>query len=180
MESKWLKLLTIGILDFLGINCSFLVRKNICCHLLDFILHSYECKVGPIFWHFYLEKWYHCLLSNWFDTNLCVWSVPYFSANVPTCEHSLWEPFAGSIGHQDFIACSSPISGGFYSFLQVSGGSSPAAGPCFSVLHDSIPGFSLGLKKLLWNNASEVGKSAIPKLWKASTITQCWCILIKF
>lgn len=113
-ESKCLKLLAMGILDFLGINCFFLVRKNICCHLLDFILHHHQCKVGPIFWLFYLEMCYHCLLQSWLDTNLCVWSVPHVSVNVPVWTLNIMQ---AQQEHCDCPACSSPVScelGGFF------------------------------------------------------------------
>lgn len=49
IESKRLKILAIAILDFLGRNSLFLVRKNICCHLLDFILHSCTVQSWPYF-----------------------------------------------------------------------------------------------------------------------------------
>lgn len=167
-ESKCLKLLATGILDFLGINCFFLVRKNICCHLLDFILHHHQCKVGPIFWLFYLEMCYHCLLQSWLDTNLCVWSVPHVSVNVLVCEHWHWEPYAGSTGALWLSSLFQPCilwARRVFSFLQVSGGSNP----CYSVLHDCIPGFVWGGKMLPRSNAREVGRSAAAKLWNEST-----------
>lgn len=90
----------------------------------------------------------------------------------PTCQCKCprvnTEHYAGSAGALWLSSLFQPCilwARRVFSFLQVSGGSNP----CYSVLHDCIPGFVWGGKMLPRSNAREVGRSAAAKLWNEST-----------